>query len=127
MHVRGLPFGNSNEWQALCAPPCTASLPQGSFVFGVSLGAERTVASPDPIAIDGPARLVARYDSRKSTRAAGWVVFGSGMAVGSFLLLACSQQCGQGQSCSSTDSTTAALGAMLMIGGLVVGLPLGLT
>lgn len=115
----------------ICTAPCDASLPAGTYTFGVSKPKGVAVKADQITLPAGSSQLHADYTDNSGLRIAGWVVMIGGVAVGSGLLLAGLES--GGLDCSSStyectekpkNMTLIYAGGALEVGGVIAGLVL---
>ena len=113
----------------ICTAPCEASLPAGTYTFGVSKPKGVAVEGDQVTLPAGESRLHADYTDNSELRLAGWVTMIGGVAVGSGLLLEgllsggldCSGSTGECTEKPKNDTLIYAGGA-LEVGGVLIGL-----
>jgi len=113
----------------ICTAPCQASLPAGTYTFGVSKPKGVAVEGDQVTLPAGSSHLHADYTDNSGLRIAGWVTVVGGVGVGSALLLEgllsggldCSGDTGE---CTEKPKNTTLIyaGGALEVGGLLVGL-----
>lgn len=111
------PAVDATAYDTVCTAPCDASLPAGTYQFGISSASGAPVPVDEPVKITGSGTLKADYRSNAGKRAVGWVAVLGGAIGGG--LLAGSGLC-TGDDCSM-DSTRVFGGFALLGGGLVLG------
>lgn len=74
-------------YQPLCPLPCELTLRPGSYVFGLAAGTGPTIKTAEPLALRGGEHVLARYDSRRILRVAGWTVLIVGVLGGGALIV----------------------------------------
>jgi hypothetical protein len=72
---------------ALCAAPCTTTMKNGKYQFGLSTADGGYAIAREPVTIEGPMTLEGRYISNQGTRTAGWVLLIVGSSLGAGLII----------------------------------------
>ncbi len=106
------------SYTPICTAPCEASLPAGTHYMALSTGGDTPVDVEDPVVVHGPSVLEASYDSRAGTRAAGWIIFIGGQAVGIGVMLVPLLSVDGGD----FDTTPIFIGGGIALASLLVGL-----
>jgi hypothetical protein len=112
----------------ICTAPCDGTLPEGAHQLALSLGTGRPLALPQLTRLPGRSTLHGSYVSRKETRVAGWVIFGTSLGLGTLLTLVGLSQ--GAKDCLSNnckqDNALTIMGVATALGGGTLGLVLGL-
>lgn len=86
VHGGGVRAGRVIDYARLCTAPCEATLPAGSYRFGLSLN-EGPVVETNAVTLRGNERLVGRYESKERLRTTGAVIGIAGLVIGAALIV----------------------------------------
>lgn len=121
-------------YDTVCTAPCDVSMPAGIHDFAVARGDGTPVEAGQLQLPEGSSRLVADYKSRTGLRVAGWIIFGSSLFIGGYLIATdhydeanCDSYTGDCTTDTKTDSTKEAVGILVLGAGGVTGLVMALT
>jgi hypothetical protein len=125
-HTSPAPPGPNAGYVPLCAPPCAASLPAGTYHLALSRRGGRPVEA-GPVRVEGPTELYGDYRRRSGIRAGGWVLMIAGAVGGSVMIAAGASglSCVREPGCDIDGGSQAAVlsaGIVLVVASLVTGM-----
>jgi len=113
------------KWKALCASPCSGSLPAGTYRAAVSVDGEAPVETDERLELTQPSTLRGSYVSHSSIRTTGYVVMLGVPALSLLANFSGTESCDTSY-CSDSDDHSSyvwlGIGVTGFLGGLVMTL-----
>jgi hypothetical protein len=121
---RGAVAMTARDYANLCTAPCDTHLPLGQHRLALSMHGGHVVEADDPVEVRGPTTVQAHYDSRLGVRVGGYILIVATLVTGVVLIAEsyngnCSDP--NAQHCSQFNTGELAAGAVVLIGGGIVG------